>query len=159
MKKTIFISLIALLFAQTTRAQSFSFESVQLATFMVEKNWKQAESTLKLMSSGLREQVEKGGASKEAARVLLDEFSKNFTKDLFAKQYAQILTKEMTPQEISQIYTFVTSPAGSKFAEIFTDEKQGITLITPAMKAACEASNKKLSFFDRGSLNTLCGGL
>ena len=159
MKKMIFISLIALFFAPITRAQGYSFESVQLATFMVEKNWKQAESTLKLMSAGLREQAEKGGATKEAARVLLDEFSKNFTKDVFAKQYAQILTKEMTPQEIIQIYTFVTSPAGSKFAEIFTDEKQGIVLVTPAMRAACEASNKKLSFFDRGSLNSFCRGL
>jgi hypothetical protein len=156
MKKQLLIYILALFLVPHVKAQGFSFESVQLATILIEQNWKTVESSMGLMSAGLRDNLEKNGATKEAARVFMDDFGKGLNKDSFTKAYAEILNKEMNPQEIAQVYAFVNSPVGKKFYQLFSDDKQGIALLAPVIKSACESSSKKLGFFDRGSLNSLC---
>ena len=158
MKKFFLTLMFLLVFACRANAQNVSFESVQLATHMVEQNWSQVENMFRLIEPGLRAELEKGSATKDAAKTFSEEFFKNITKENIAKSFAEILRQEFTDQEIAQINSFATSPIGKKYTQLFNDPKQSERLVKPALRAACDASSKKLGFFDRGSLNSMCRG-
>ena len=140
-------------------AQNVSYDAVQLSNLLMDRNWKNFENLIPIMLPGLKEQFEKGGATKDASRVFVEEFQNNLTKDKIGRAYASILSEKFNQSELRQLLEFQLSPLGSKAQELTNSQEFGINLVKGAAKSACDASREKLKVLDRESINSVCRGL
>ena len=158
MKHFLILALFSLGSWSNSIAQNVSYDAVQLSNVLIEKSWKATEVAIPTLLLGVKAQLEKGGATKESSRVLVEELQKSFTKENFGRGFAKVLSEKFSAEELRQISEFLASPVGKKYFELFGSEEQGLKVIEFILKSACDASKEKLSFFDRGSINSVCRG-
>jgi hypothetical protein len=159
MKKLIFIIFFLSILSPKIFAQNVSYDSVQLANLLVERQWSSLDQIVKLMEPGLTKELEKSGATIDASRILIEEMYKNFNKNNVGRGFAKFISDEFTPSEVKQLLEFWQSPVAEKYMKLVSSEKQAAAIVSFVMKEACASANNKLSFFDRGSINQSCRGL
>ena len=154
------VSLILFMFG-FAHAQSVSFESFKIAEVVISTTWKNAEDNiLPALILKIETDLKAGSATDKAARVMAEEVRKAFSRDNFTKVVAQSISAMMTADEQRQTLLFLQSSAGQKYLKIGGGESQEATqLVVALIKQACVAANAQLGFFERGSLNGMCGRL
>ena len=152
------VALLCLIAGSTTAfSQTVTYEAVRLTDQLIEGSWKNVERTVPTMLAGLGVQLEGAGASKEASKALTEELQRNFTKDNFAKGYSKQLSDRFSTEAVVKLTEFYASPLGQKFLKFSSSEEAGIQSVQLIIKSSCDTVKQKLGFFDRGTINSVCG--
>jgi hypothetical protein len=138
-------------------SQPVTYDAVKFTDLVIESSWKTVESVVPVLLAGVKTQLETGGATKEAAKVLTEELQKSFTKENFARGYSKQLAEKFGAEEISALSAFYSSSVGKKFLEFSSSDDQNQKVVQYILKATCDSVKQKLGFFDRGSINSTCG--
>jgi hypothetical protein len=147
------------LFAVSSAAlsQTLNYEAVRLTDQLIEGSWKSVEVVVPAILAGMKVQLETGGASKEASKTFTEELQRNFTKDNFARGYSKQVSEKFSVDEIVKLSEFYSSPLGQKLLKFSTSEDVGAQSVQLIIKASCDSVKQKLGFFDRGTINSVCG--
>jgi hypothetical protein len=153
--KRLVLTTCSVLAVSASNAQTVSYDAVRLAEQITESAWPSFEHTLGILGPGLEVEIRKSGATESAARAVVEEIRKLITRDNVARITATIISDKFTAPEMTELRGFLQSPAGRKYLDIFSDVSNS-SLMLPLLRQACEASERRLGFFDRGSINTFC---
>ena len=134
-----------------------SYEAVRFTDQVIEGSWKNVETVIPAILAGLKTQLETSGASKEASKALTDELQRNFTKENLARGYSKQVFEKFTADEIAKLSEFYSSAVGQKFLKFGTSEEANTQSVQYIMKTSCDSVKQKLGFFDRGTINSVCG--
>jgi hypothetical protein len=155
--KTLLGFFIAALLSMNVWAQTANYDAFRLSEKLIEQNWSTVQSILPLLMSGLKTQLESSGATKDAAKTLTEELQNNFTKESYGRGLSKELSERFTVEEMKQLSDYLASPVAKKFAEFSNSQEQQQKILNSIIKSTCESTKQKLGFFDRGSINSVCG--
>ena len=157
--KRLLCSLVFSLGTCSVFAQNISYDSVRIAELWTESTTQIVDNLLPSLIITIEANLKSSGGTEKGSKALAEAIRNVFTTDNLSRVVAQMISDKLNPDDQRQLLVFLQSPLGKKFLLINKETTSDTKYLTPLFKQACDAAKGQLGFFDRGSLNSICGNL
>lgn len=150
--KNAILLMIGMLLSISAYSQNVTYEAVKIAELILNQSWDQQVKTMPAILTSFKSQIRQAGATEKATNLFADELAKVMNKDQFINIYAQVISLNLTQDEMVQLDKFLRSDIGRKFINLNKDILLPVH-VDPLKDKAYRETCAKLNEVDRASIN------